>query len=85
VIARVEPFRILLENYRIGRPGGLRPPVISSFLVLMVGEADHEHQKSDLFRGLRPRNPAGEFASGILQNIHPHALWSFKPPTKNTN
>jgi hypothetical protein len=32
--------------------------VISSFLVLVVGEADHEHQKSDLFRGLRPRNLA---------------------------
>jgi hypothetical protein len=25
--------------------------------VLVVGFADHEHQKNDLFRGLRPRNP----------------------------
>jgi hypothetical protein len=40
--------------------------VISSFLVLVVGEADHEYQKSDLYFGAcGPATPAGEFASGI--------------------
>jgi hypothetical protein len=49
---------IPLANCRIGRSGGRSPPVISSFLVLVVGFADHEYQKNDLFRG-RGDVPAG--------------------------
>jgi hypothetical protein len=40
--------------------------VISPFLVLVVGEADHEHQKSDLFGACGPATPAGEFAGSIV-------------------
>jgi hypothetical protein len=58
-----------LAKCRIGRSGGLRPPAISFFLVLVVGFADHEHQKKTLYGACGPALPAGEFASSIFAQL----------------
>jgi hypothetical protein len=40
-----------------GRSGGLCPPESPFFLVFVVGEANHEHQKNDLLRGSSAPEP----------------------------
>jgi hypothetical protein len=44
--------------------------VISSYLVLVVGFADHEYQKTIFFGACGPATPAGEVASSIEIESH---------------